>query len=198
MSVELLPVDVGRGLWLGALRGSRLEEAGRQTALVVGFALLTALGAHVRIPLVPVPITLQTFFVLLGGLMLGARLGCAAQLTYVTVGGLGAPIFAGGASGFAYLVGPTGGYLMGFAAAAWLVGALVRGVEPASPGASWRVAAVLAAGALAVYVPGVLWLSRVTGMGLGRSLTAGMLPFLPGDALKVMLAGALWLRLGRR
>lgn len=176
----------------------RLEEAARAALLVVGFALLTALGAQVRIPLTPVPITMQTFFVLLGGLMLGSRLGASAQTLYVALGALGVPMFAGRGLGFAYLLGPTGGYLVGFVAAAWLVGQLARGLDPKGPRAAWQVMAVLAAGTVAVYVPGVYWLARMTGMGFRLALVAGVLPFLPGDALKAVLAASVWLRIARR
>lgn len=175
-----------------------VEEALRTAALVMGFALLTALGAQVRIPLTPVPITMQTFFVLLGGLMLGSRLGASAQTLYVGLGALGVPMFAGGALGLAYLLGPTGGYLVGFVAAAWLVGQLARGLDPKDPRAAWKVMAVLAAGTVAIYVPGVYWLARMTGMGFRSALVAGVLPFLATDALKAVLAASVWLRIARR
>ncbi len=175
-----------------------VEEALRTAALVMGFALLTALGAQVRIPLTPVPITMQTFFVLLGGLMLGSRLGASAQTLYVALGALGVRMFAGGALGFAYLLGPTGGYLVGFVAAAWLVGQLARGLDPKGPRAAWQVMAVLAAGTVAIYVPGVYWLARMTGMGFRSALVAGVVPFLAGDALKAVVAASVWLRIARR
>lgn len=175
-----------------------VEGAVGRVALVAGFALLTALGARLSIPLTPVPITMQTFFVLLGGLMLGSRLGASAQTLYVALGALGVPMFAGGALGFAYLLGPTGGYLVGFVAAAWLVGQLARGLDPKSPRAAWQVMAVLAAGTVAIYVPGVYWLARTTGMGSRSALVAGVLPFLPTDALKAVLAASVWLRIARR
>lgn len=218
----------------------------RAVLLVVGFALLTALGAQVRIPIQPVPITLQTFFVLLGGLMLGPNLGALAQVLYVSLGAAGAPVFAGEGVGRAYLLGPTGGYLLGFAASAWLVGQLIRALD-VRPGLSldlpgrvslwraepveardgrqpfdaaqagahevgatverqakwasvprpWRLLGVLAAGIVAVYVPGVIWLALVTGMGLGKAVVAGVLPFVPGDVLKALLAASIWMRLPR-
>ena len=188
------------GIRLTARESSKVrsEEAARAALLVVGFALLTALGARLSIPLTPVPITMQTFFVLLGGLMLGSRLGASAQTLYVALGALGVPVFAGRALGFACLLGPTGGYLVGFVAAAWLVGQLARGLDPKSPRAAWQVMAVLAAGTVAIYVPGVYWLARVTGMGFRSALVAGVLPFLPTDALKAVLAASVWLRIARR
>jgi len=166
----------------------------------MGFALLTALGAQVRIPLpfTPVPLTLQTFFVLLSGLALGANLGATAQLVYLSLGVLGAPFFAGGALGLAYLLGPTGGYLVGFVASAWLVGRLARGIDVWSGRAPPTMLTILALGSVVVYLPGVFWLAWLTGKGPWPALLAGVLPFLPGDALKTVLAATLWLRLARR
>ena len=86
------------------------------------FALLIAVGAHIRIPLEPVPITLQTLFVLLAGAIAGPALGTLSQGLYVAGGVFGIPILAGSVAGLAVLSGPTGGYLVGFAAAAWFVG----------------------------------------------------------------------------
>ncbi|MCH7819743.1 MAG: biotin transporter BioY, partial [Candidatus Marinimicrobia bacterium] len=92
------------------------SEAVRTVVLVGGFALLTALGALIRIPLpfTPIPITLQTFFVLLAGAMLGSKRGTLSQMVYVFAGAAGIPIFAGMSSGLALLAGPTGGFLAGF------------------------------------------------------------------------------------
>ena len=175
-----------------------VEEALRTAALVMGFALLTALGARVRIPLTPVPITMQTFFVLLGGLLLGGNSGAAAQVLYLALGALGAPVFAGGALGSAYLFGPTGGYLVGFVTSAWLVGRLASAVDRRSPGAAWHVLGILAVGSIAIYVPGAYWLAQVTGMGWWAALANGVIPFLAGDALKAVLAASVWLRWARR
>ena len=167
-----------------------------RAALVVGFALLTALGAQVRIPLpfTPVPLSLQTFAVLLAGLVLGGGSGALSQAVYVAVGTLGAPVFAGGA-GTAWLFGPTGGYLMGFVLAALLVGQLSRALDARQR--PWRLLGVLAAGIVAVYVPGVIWLALLTGMGLGKAVVFGALPFVPGDVLKALLAATVWMRLPR-
>jgi biotin transport system substrate-specific component len=167
-----------------------------RAALVVGFALLTALGAQVRIPLpfTPVPISLQTFAVLLAGLALGGGLGALSQAVYVVLGTLGAPVFAGGV-GTAWLFGPTGGYLIGFVLAALLVGQLSRALDVRHR--PWRLLGVLAAGIVAVYVPGVIWLALLTGMGLEKAVVVGALPFVPGDVLKALLAATIWMRLPR-
>ena len=92
------------------------------------FIILTALGAYVRIPLpfTPVPITLQTFFVLLSGAVLGRKWGSASQMGYLLLGIVGLPVFAGAGAGFAYLFGPTGGYIIGFIVASWLVGRIIH------------------------------------------------------------------------
>lgn len=166
----------------------------------MGFALLTALGAWVRVPLpfTPVPITLQTFFVLLGGLMLGPALGAGAQVLYLVLGTAGVPVFAGGALGLAYLVGPTGGYLVGFVVAAWLVGRLARDLRPGEDRAELRALGTLALGTLTIYAAGAYWLAWMAGLDLGKALWVGVLPFIPGDTLKVMVAARLWSRLSGR
>ena len=179
-----------------ALPAVGLRAGAERAALVVGFALLTALGAQVRIPLpfTPVPISLQTFAVLLAGLVLGGGSGALSQAVYVALGTLGAPVFAGGA-GTAWLFGPTGGYLMGFVLAALLVGQLSRALDARRR--PWALCGVLAAGIVAVYVPGVIWLALMTGMGLGKAVVVGAVPFIPGDVLKALLAAFIWMRLPR-
>src|SRR5215813_12441455 len=98
----------------------------RSVALVFAFSLLTALAAQVSIPLLPVPITGQTFAVLLTGALLGSRLGAAALITYLVEGACGLPFFAGGTAGLGVLLGPTGGYLISFPAAAYITGAFAE------------------------------------------------------------------------
>ncbi len=157
---------------------------------IAAFALLTALGAFVRLPLpfTPVPITLQTFFVLTAGVYLGGRDAAASQLAYLGLGATGLPVFAGGV-GPAALLGPTGGYLLAFPLAAWLVGSLVR------PGtrATRALAAFLGATAL-IFAFGAGWLTQLAGMDPARALALGVLPFLPGAALKIAAATALTVR----
>ncbi len=173
-------------------RARPLENAaaGYRFAGIAAFALLTALGAFVRIPLpfTPVPVTLQTFFVLMAGVYLGGRDGAASQLAYLAVGAVGLPIFAGGA-GAAHLLGPTGGYLMAFPIAAFLVGALVR------PGDRLiRTLAVLVAATILIFALGAAWLARVLGVDAGRAVALGVLPFLPGAVLKIVTATLLVVR----
>ncbi len=160
----------------------RLADAG----LVVGASLFVALMAQARIdlPFSPVPITGQTFAVLLVGAALGARRGAAALAVYVLEGAVGLPVFAGGTAGLARLFGPTGGYLIGFVVAAWLVGWL------AERGFDRRVHTALAAflaGEAAIFACGLAGLALF--VGVGQVLALGLLPFLPGEAIKLAGAG---------
>src|ERR1041384_2801644 len=98
----------------------------RQVGLVIGFSLLTALSAQIVIPIGPVPITGQTFAVLLAGALLGSRLGAMAMIAYLIEGASGLPFFVGGTAGFAHLMGQTGGYLIAFPAAAFITGAFAE------------------------------------------------------------------------
>jgi biotin transport system substrate-specific component len=171
--------------------------AWRAVLVVVGSALI-ALGAQIAVPLPfsPVPVTGQTFAVLLVGASLGSRLGAASVTLYVLEGLAGLPVFAGGTAGLARLGGPTGGYLVGFVFAAAIVGALAeRGWDRRV----WTAAVAMLVGEAAIYVCGVAWLARFQ---LPVSpLDAGLYPFIAGDLYKVVLAAlalpAAW-RLVRR
>ena len=161
---------------------------GRAAFLAVAFSLLTALSAQAVIPLpfTPVPITGQTFAVLLTGALLGPRLGAMTLTLYLLEGGLGLPVFAHGAAGAARLLGPTGGYLLSYPFAAALVGAL------AERGWDRRPVTMLAAmllGSLIVFALGAGWLAHF--VGPARAFTGGVLPFLPGDMIKALLAAGL-------
>jgi biotin transport system substrate-specific component len=152
------------------------------------FAVLTAVGAAVSVPLPfsPVPITLQTFFVVLAGAVLGPVWGPVSQVTYVLAGLVGLPVFAGGTAGPGVLAGPTGGYLIGFVPAAWLAGLLVR------PGSSWiRLVAGLTLAHAVVFVCGLSQLSLFTGRSLAAAVQLGLLPFVTGTVLKAAAAAAL-------
>ena len=164
----------------------RVNPRVRDILLVVGGSLVVAGMAQVRIPLpfTPVPITGQTFAVLLVGATLGFRRGAISLLLYLLQGILGLPVFAGGASGMAILLGPTGGYLIGFVVAAGLVGLLAaRGMDRRIPSA---LLAFLA-GETVIYLFGVAWLSVF--LGIQHAIVAGLLPFLVGDAIKLAAAG---------
>jgi biotin transport system substrate-specific component len=169
-----------------------------QALLAVAGSALIALTAQIQIPLPfsPVPVTGQTFGVLLVAASLGAMLGPASVGLYVLEGAIGLPVYAGGASGIARLTGPTGGYLVGFVAAAFVIGALVR------RGWDRRIAtaaAAMLAGEVLIYAFGLAWLARFP-LPVGV-LEAGLYPFIVGDLYKLALAAvalpAAW-RLVRR
>ncbi len=147
-------------------------------------AALIAAGAFIAIPIGPVPIVLQNFFVFLAGLLLGGRWGLASVGVYLLAGACGLPVFAGGTGGLGRFAGPTGGYLVAYLPAVYIIGVFStkgRGRIPTD------VAAMIF-GAAIVYLLGVPWLKMVTGMSWSKALAAGMYPFLPGDALKIAAA----------
>ncbi|RKY01440.1 biotin transporter BioY [Candidatus Poribacteria bacterium] len=160
-----------------------LDLPWRKAVAVLSFAVLTALCAKARIPLpfTPVPITFQTFAVLLSGLALGPYLGLASTALYLAMGLSGLPIFSMG-GGLSYLLGPTGGYLVGFLLASHVVGRLAwRGWDRSY----LRCLAAMGIGELLIYLPGLLWLSRF--VPKGSLLAAGLIPFIPGDLIKIGL-----------
>ena len=171
---------------------------GREVILILGGSLLIALSAQLQfiLPFSPVPITGQTFTVLLLGALYGSKRGPATVITYLALGVLGLPVFAGGAFGVARLVGPTAGYLVGFLVAAFVVGLLSERGWDRKP---WTTAASMIIGNGIIYMTGVLWLSRF--VGWQAVLSTGFLPFLAGDALKIALATILlpagWKLIGR-
>ncbi len=169
--------------------------------LVVGFAALTALAAQIRIPLgfTPVPLTGQTFAVLLSGAVLGLRAGAAAQALYVAVGLVGFPVFQGGEGGWSYATGATAGYLLGFIISAAAIGYLAE--QRQDRRITTAIPAMLAGNTL-IYLCGVPWLMHVLGTDLAGGLTAGFAPFVVGDLLKIAAAGlllpAVWRMVGER
>ena len=167
---------------------------------VFGFALLTGLAAlwEIPLPFTPVPITGQTFAILLAGATLGLRAGAASQLLYLAMGIVGVPFFAGGSSGWEVVTGPTVGYLVGFVAAAAVVGRLAerrqdRRVVSAIP--------AFLAGSAVIYLFGMAGLMAVAGMTAVDAFTLGVVPFLVGDGIKAVAAGlalpTAWKLLGR-
>jgi biotin transport system substrate-specific component len=175
---------------VGAIRalGGRdivVDARGRAAIAVAAFALATTFGAQVAVPLpgTPVPVTLQTLFVVLGGVVLGPRLGALSSLTYLIAGAVGAPVFSNGGAGLPWLFGPTGGYLLAAPAAAAVAG-WVAGARRTAP----RTLAGLALGVATMYGGGVAWLSVITGRPLPELLAIGVIPFVIGDAAKVLAA----------
>ena len=177
---------------------TKSADFGRDTLLVLAFSLVTALSAQIAVPLPfsPVPLTGQTFGVLLTGALLGPRLGALAMLLYLAEGACGLPFFAGGAGGAARFAGPTGGYLAAYPLAAGLVGWL------ATRGWDRRPLTMLAAmltGSVVIFALGAAWLAHFP--HVFNTLVQGVLPFLPGDAVKALLAAGLlplgWKWIGR-
>ena len=164
---------------------------GEALILIAGTILLTA-SAKVQVPFYPVPMTLQTLVVVALGLFLGPVRGSGIVIAYILQGLAGYPVFAGtppAPSGLAYVAGPTGGYLAGFAISAFAAGWLARkGYSKTIPGA---LTVAVVASAL-IYAPGLAWLGVFTGYG-ERLLTAGFYPFLLGDLVKSVIAGLLFI-----
>ena len=165
---------------------SAATNAVTKAALVVFGSLLLAVSAQFKIPLYPVPVTGQTLVVLLIGMTYGPRLGGITIAAYLFEGAIGLPVFAGGAAGVAVLMGPTAGYLFGFLLAATAMGYL------AERGTGRTVVSTIAAmviGNCVIYLCGALWLANF--IGFGQAIAAGVLPFLYGDALKLVVAAGL-------
>ena len=153
--------------------------------IVLGSLLLAALAqVSIILPFTPVPITGQTFGVLLIGAALGSKRGTASIILYIAEGALGLPFFAGGASGISILTGATAGYIMGFVVAAYVIGLLAeRGLER-----SLRTSIIpFLIGTLIIYICGAAWLSIVVG-GWESAMALGVVPFLLGDAIKLVAA----------
>ena len=162
------------------------------------FAALTAIGAFLHFQLFQATITLQFFFTAMAGLLLGAKLGALSQLLYVVLGLVGVPIFAAG-GGFGYVFQPTFGFLLGLIPAAWVVGAVAgESLDPK------RMALASLAGLAALYAVGMPYMALILNAYMGKGMTfsallwAGMLPYLPGDAVKIIVAAGVCPVLRRR
>lgn len=170
-----------------------------RTLVVLGGSVLIALGAQISVPMLPVPMTLQTLAVVLVGLTAGSRLGAGAVLAYLVEGAMGLPVFAGGVGGAAFLMGPTAGFLWGFVALAFAAGWLVESGLARGLLRTFLGVAVISA---LLYVPGVLWLTAATPLDLTGAVKAGMLPFAIGDTVKAAIAALAvtggWAALSRR
>lgn len=178
---------------------TKSADFARDLLLVTLFSLVTAASAQVAIPLPfsPVPLTGQTFGVLLTGALLGPRLGALAMLLYLVEGGVGLPFFAGGAGGVARLIGPTGGYLVSYPLAAALVGWLATRGWDRRP---LTLFFAMLLGSLIIFAFGASWLAHF--VGASRVLLLGVFPFVPGDLVKALLAAGLlplgWKWIGKR
>jgi biotin transport system substrate-specific component len=181
MAAITAPVTPLDRLWPRTAGNNALRTA---TLILLGTGLL-ALSAHLQVPFWPVKLSMQTFVALAIGIAYGSRLSGATILAYLVEGAIGLPVFQSGA-GIAYMVGPTGGFLLGFMLAAVVIGYCAeRGILNRFPTA---IAALLLAEA-AIYIPGVAWLTVL--FGPAKSIAFGLTPFLTGEALKMGLVLAL-------
>jgi biotin transport system substrate-specific component len=155
------------------------------------FTLLTALGAYVRIPLAvtPVPLTLQTFFVILSALFLGRSGALASQAAYIALGAAGVPLFSLAGSGSLYLLGPTAGYLFGFIVATFIIGTFIKGTDKNQ----WRVFGIVCIADCALLLCGSCWLAMLFGYPPQKAFLLGAAPFIAGDILKAWVATQLFL-----
>ena len=159
----------------------------RSVSLAVVFSLLTALAAQIVIPIGPVPITAQTFAVLLTGALLGSRLGSMAMVVYLVEGSVGLPFFYGGSGGIAHLLGPTGGYLVAFPAAAFITGAFAEN--------GWdkrfvTAVAAMAVGSIVILLAGWVWFAALMHTPLPAAFMVSVAPHIAGDIIKILLAAA--------
>ena len=157
--------------------------------MVVGASVFITLSAQIAIPVPfsPVPITLQTFAVILTGAFLGSRLGSLAVLAYLLEGAVGLPVFAQAHFGLIHLVGPTGGYLLGFIPAAYVTGLLA---ERSNENSLLRAMLIMSAGAAIIFICGLTWLSMV--FNRSEVLILGFYPYLPGAILKITTAAMIY------
>ncbi len=167
----------------------------RNLVLAALFAALTAIGAFIRIPFAVSSITLQFFFTAMAGVLLGARWGAVSQAAYVLLGLVGLPIFTQG-GGFSYVLQPTFGFLLGLIPAAWLIGVMSREAKR-----FWQLCVCCLAGLGMLYLVGMPYMALILnvylgkGIGLWKLLMAGMIPFLPGDMVKILATALLCQRL---
>ena len=159
------------------------------------FGALTATGAFITIPLPPVPITAQTFFLNVAAVLLGGPLGAASQFIYIMLGVVGMPVFAGGKAGLGVLFGPTGGYLIGFIIGAFVIGFVAGRKKDA--GVLWYIFSMFI-GMVIIYTIGVVQLSFVAKLSMLKAAAVGVLPFLPGDIIKIILAAIISVKLKNR
>ena len=167
--------------------------------MVVAGSAFIALAAQISVPMIPVPMTLQTLAISVVGLTFGARLAGLTLLAYLAEGAMGLPVYSGGGAGVAHLVGPTGGYLFGFVAMAWMTGWLA---EHGFGRGFIRMSLAALIPSMLLFVPGVAWLWYITPLDLNGAIAAGATPFLVGGLVKsvvaAMVAAGGWEALVRR
>jgi len=156
-----------------------------QVLMVLAGSVFIAIAAQISVPMFPVPMTLQTLAILMDGMTMGARLGAATLIVYLAEGAMGLPVFANGAAGLPYMMGPTGGFLIGFVMMAWLAGLVAQSgiARKFSPTALCMIAI-----SALLYLPGLAWPAAFMGKSADVLWTHWMSPFLIGDATKAVLA----------
>ena len=154
----------------------------KDLSFVALFAALTAVGGFISIPFYPVPLTLQVFFVLLSGTILGKKLGALSQIIYLGLGSIGAPVFHNFTGGVGILLGPTGGFLIGFIPGAYAAGLFYERFNNDKIRFSGLMLSLVP-----IYAIGVLWLSFITGMSIEKAIFVGGIPFIPGDFVKSIM-----------
>ncbi|QEN09775.1 biotin transporter BioY [Oceanispirochaeta crateris] len=168
------------------------KEIIRKTVLTALFTSLIAASSFFTIPVGPVPVVLTTMFVVLSGMLGGPQIGLSSVVTYLIMGIIGLPVFAGGTAGLAKIMGPTGGFLLGYLLAAPAAGWMYNSKKDRSKPLEIPLAVItsLLAGAL-IYLPGIPWLKQSLSMDWPTVLKAGLYPFIPGFVIKSMAAAAL-------
>jgi len=178
------------------LRGKDILSDGimRRGVGMIAFLLLTMAGAflYFPLPITPVPFTMQTFFVLLCAAFLQKKDGLATQAAYVGMGALGLPVFGGAVGGIMRLLGPTGGYLLGFAVCIYVVSTLLDKFRSKGSLTFPNILLSFTLGIASIYLCGGLWLSFITGLSYEKVITYGIMPFIAGDVLKVIFAAILF------
>ena len=159
----------------------------RDMTLTAVMTALICIAGPVSLFIGPIPLSLATFAVYMAGAVLGSKRGAAAVAVYLLIGIIGIPVFSGFSGGFQKLAGPTGGYLAGYLPCAFLTGIGTEKADAAGQG-GWIRPAMMAAGTALLYLMGTVWFMIQSGNGLGASLSLCVLPFLPGDAVKILAA----------
>lgn len=165
----------------------------RSMAMCALFAAITAVLSQIVIPIGPVPISLSTLAVFLAGGLLGARDGTVSQLIYVLLGIVGVPVFSGFSGGLGKIAGPTGGYILGYIFMALVIGLLI----PHCRNRLRYILLVFVLGLIVCYAFGTVWYIVLTYTGIGAAMMTCVVPFLPGDAAKIALAGVLTVKLSK-
>ncbi|HQM94590.1 biotin transporter BioY [Candidatus Dojkabacteria bacterium] len=154
----------------------------KEVSLVALFSALTAVGGFISIPFYPVPLTLQVFFVLLSGAILGKKLGALSQMVYLGLGIIGAPVFHNFTGGIGILFGPTGGFLLGFIPGAYISGLLYERFNKDLIRFFGLITSLAP-----IYFIGILWLSFITTIPIEKAILVGGIPFIPGDIVKSIM-----------